>query len=516
MKQRITYLVEDPDSFTPEQLEAKHGSLSLKGLKAVQEHRVTFSLDELPAELRTALKKWKELHIKWVSPKPYVAIPPFTSRVSPGLHVSFAPRNAQPKGQLCDLLHTFFDRKAKCSSELDADEVATPLFHVDEDGKETPSVSLQYYTFLSHLTQFSSFVNSNLCPRSSETCVEHAVSLRDASYLDIDYTSALSTLTVTALTTPPSSGWEAVIPSPLPGHTTEVGILTHEPNPDPEDLAFAGFLTTLGPDAAPKPTRFQTPARHYPLPSSSKGLTYRASFATPTGLHPTLELSFSPAGKLEPPDESCGLYAHLTLPSSLFIDRYQFSDALFLASKNLASLPHITGATDLEAPDWVVPQWGSAALFELAVPEKGPGDGSWTSSIPLHLRYLPAAPHAHTRVPLPWPVVFWACDITQDPSGNPFDRVDLGYEQSFGPGTRFMHVPPHPGGNGNASVEGNENSHGEGVLVSWIDVPVLDTSKAGWVEMGTIGAVVAAFVGLCWVLFSGRGTKEVKREKKEQ
>lgn len=54
MKQRITYLVEDPDSFTPDQLEVKDGSLSLEGLKAIKEHRFTFSLDELPTEvLRT-------------------------------------------------------------------------------------------------------------------------------------------------------------------------------------------------------------------------------------------------------------------------------------------------------------------------------------------------------------------------------------------------------------------------------------------------------------------------------
>ncbi|KAL5382828.1 hypothetical protein DPSP01_006383 [Paraphaeosphaeria sporulosa] len=505
MKQRITYLVEDPDSFTPEQLQVKDGSLSLIGLKAVQEHRVTFTLDELPTELRTSLKQWRELHIKWASHKPYTAIPPFTSRVSPGLHVSFTRRKSETTGQLCELIHTFFDPAAKCSSGPDANEVATPLFQVDEDGKQTASASLQYYTYLPHLTHFASFLSSNLCSASSQ-CADHAASLQDASSFDIDYTPSSRTLTLTSLTTPPSSGWKTLIPAPSPdrpGDTTEVGVLTHEPNPDPEDLAFAGFLTTLGPDAAPKPTRFQAPARHYPLPASSRDLAYSASFATPTGLHPTLELSFSPAGRLAPPDESCGLYAHLTLPSALFLDRYQFSDPLFLASKNLVSLRHVTGATDLEAPDWVVPQWGSAALVQLALPEQSPKDANSTASIPLHLRYLPAAPRAHTLVPAPWPVVFWACDMAQDPSGNPFDRVNLGYETAFAPGTRFMHVPP---ATGNGTAE----------LVSWIAVPVLDTSAAGWVEMGTIGVVVAAFAGLCWVLFSGGGKREVQQDKKTQ
>jgi hypothetical protein len=52
MKQRRTYLVNDPDSFTPKQLEVKDGSLSLNGLHAVEERRITFSLDELPTEVR--------------------------------------------------------------------------------------------------------------------------------------------------------------------------------------------------------------------------------------------------------------------------------------------------------------------------------------------------------------------------------------------------------------------------------------------------------------------------------
>lgn len=51
MKQRITYLVEDPDSFDPEQLQVQDGSLLLKRLQGVQEHRATFSLDELPSEV---------------------------------------------------------------------------------------------------------------------------------------------------------------------------------------------------------------------------------------------------------------------------------------------------------------------------------------------------------------------------------------------------------------------------------------------------------------------------------
>jgi hypothetical protein len=120
----------------------------------------------------------------------------------------------------------------------------------------------------------------------------------------------------------------------------------------------------------------------------------------------------------------------------------------------------------------------------------------------MHLRYLPAAAASHTRLPLPWPVVFWACraDEGAKMAANPFDRVHLGYEALFGPKTRFMHVEP----------EGTRE------LVEWIDVPVLDLRGTGWVEMGTVGTVVLAFLGLCWVLFGRSGKARVEKGKKVQ
>lgn len=342
-------------------------------------------------------------------------------------------------------------------------------------------------------------MEQSICKNDNKACAEAAKSLLEASYLDIDYTTSL---TLTAFWASPPGGWTERIAAPPAGQTKEIGVLTHEPNPDPEDIGFGGFLTVLGRDSAPKPTRFQTPTLHYPL--SRKDAAFTTSFDRPTGLHPTLRLAFSATKDLDPPDESCKLHAHLTLPSYLFIDRYQFSDPLFLASHNLAALVNVSGATDLEAPDWVVPQWGSAALFELASPEEDDERNaqSWEVSIPMHLRYLPAAAASHARVPVPWPVVFWACDAQQDASGNPFHREHLGYDQAFGEGVRFMHVPP---------------GQKTGELVEWIEVPVLDTRVAGWVETGTIGVVVVAFLGLCWVLLGGGKTgKEVPVGKKKQ
>jgi hypothetical protein len=55
MKQRITYVVKDPDSFSPELLEVKkdgsRDSFVLNGVQAAKEHRITLGLDELPTEV---------------------------------------------------------------------------------------------------------------------------------------------------------------------------------------------------------------------------------------------------------------------------------------------------------------------------------------------------------------------------------------------------------------------------------------------------------------------------------
>jgi hypothetical protein len=77
-----------------------------------------------------------------------------------------------------------------------------------------------------------------------------------------------------------------------------------------------------------------------------------------------------------------------------------------------------------------------------------------------------------------------------------------------------MHVEPEVK---NQTAEYGKLGHLEkGGLVEWIDVPVLNMSKARWVEGGTVGVVVLAFVGLCWVLFGKSGGKGVEEEKKKK
>lgn len=257
---------------------------------------------------------------------------------------------------------------------------------------------------------------------------------------------------------------------------------------------------------------------------------------------------------LSPPASSCALHAYLTLPSTVFLDRYQFSDPLFLASQNLVALHSLSGEADLEAPEWVMKKWGSAALFELKGPrgddddddeydygyddgdnnnvkhsrdieQQAPG-GQWDVSIPLHLRYLkPSASKTNTSEPepepeldadpgyrtadIPWPAVFWACEAEDGlkMSVNPFDRVNLGYDGLFGPKTMFYHVPPAPVASAAAAAAAAtmtttkvHGTTGEGVLVERLRAPVMDLARAKYVEVGTAVAVVVGFAWVCWML----------------
>ena len=246
-----------------------------------------------------------------------------------------------------------------------------------------------------------------------------------------------------------------------------------------------------------EPTRFSFPSRHHPIKPSDHSVCYSSSIKSPAGLHPTLQITFPGGTKsLQPPAESCALHTFLTLPSTIFTDKYQLQDALFLASQNLINLHSVAGETDLEAPNWATSRWGSSVLLELAHPcnpDSRDDAEDWTVSIPLHLRYLNPASNASGMVAaqLPWPVVFWACTAEEGTkmSVNPFDRTNLGYDGLFGPRTMFYHIPP----------EGSGASEG---LVETIPVPVLDLEKAWYVEIGTILAVVVGFAWVAWKLVS--------------
>jgi hypothetical protein len=154
----------------------------------------------------------------------------------------------------------------------------------------------------------------------------------------------------------------------------------------------------------------------------------------------------------------------------------------------LRALHSLSGATDLEAPDYLTPQWGSAALFEVDTSSaslKGSKDFSFT--IPLHLRYLSPSSNGTREIVVPDPVLFWACPAEEygKYAASPFERVNLGYEGLFGPKTIFYHFSPM------SSMPGGD-------LVQKVHVPVLDLGQAWYVEWGTVIAVLfgALLVGL--------------------
>ena len=341
------------------------------------------------------------------------------------------------------------------------------------------SAATQYYQPLENLNDLVEYTKHKLCRGSDPECVKRVATLLQATSVDIDFDTISRALTITAYWPPHSQSFK--IPRIAPNDRLEVGVLSVDTPKEPEELSLGGFLTVVGEDTKPKATLFSFPARHHPFSS-----TFSASFIIPTGMHPSLQLSISSSA--HPTEErSCSLHAYLTLPRTIFADKYQLSDPLFLASQNLTTIHHITSSVDLEAPAYAMTIWGSTVLLELAPPPTRV-DKAWTATIPLHLRYLPPtnSTSGQSQLEVPYPVVFWACVADEGSKFpiNPFDKVNIGYDGLFGPKTMFYHVSP----------EGER-------LINTISVPVLDLDQSRYVEVGTAGVVLFGFLWVLWCLF---------------
>lgn len=368
----------------------------------------------------------------------------------------------------------------------------------------------QYFTPLDSLDPLVTYVQRTLCPAPTSSspeaashCASRVARLAQASSLDVSYDTISHALQATAtwshqpqqleVTTPPKDA--------AANHRIEVGVLSADPDAqpggastiEPHEIGMAGVLTVLGQDTKPGAAVFKFPARHRRVENGA----FTADVVRPAGLHPTLRVELNAAAARVPPpaasgggNDDCALHAYLTIPRAVFADRYQLADPLFLASRNLTALRYLSQPVDLEAPDYVMKLWGSAALLELSPPPADLGEGaSWAAEVPLHLRYLAPAAGGYGSVEVPYPTVFWACTTqegTKFPS-SPFERVNLGYDGLFGPRTVFWHVDPQP-------------VKADGRLTSEIRVPVLDTDKAGWVGTGTAAVVLLGFGWIVWKL----------------
>ncbi|KAF3770240.1 PIG-X-domain-containing protein [Cryphonectria parasitica EP155] len=527
MRQRITFLHRPQDAVDPSTFKVLDSSLTGPVLPAVREDRVTLALDELPDALRQVLQSSHELHVRWVSPHPYDTVSPLFSRLSPGFHLFYTPQPeslAQDDGRLCKTLQEVFGQGLDCNS-------AQTSFTTLPNDRFSHATAYQYYSPLESLRPLIAYAHSTLCPPPSATtpegssCASRVDRLSTASSLDVSWDTISHALKVTAQWTYQDEPLIVTSPLDANNHRVEVGVLASDPTQhgvEPHEIGLAGVLTVLGQDKKPSPTVFKFPARH----RRAEGGAFTASFLEPTGLHPSLQLRLNSAAIRPPPgaaDGACALHTHLTLPRAVFADKYQLSDPLFLASKNLSALRYTSQPVDLEAPDYVMKLWGSAALLELSLPpppelEAELGLDAWTAEVPLHLRYLAPAPGGYRDVEVPYPAVFWACTTeegTKFPS-SPFERVNLGYDGLFGPRTVFWHVDPQP-------VAGAEG--GDARLTSGLRVPVLDVDRAGWVGIGTTVVVALGFGWIVWKLVqlylkTGYGPAQqmegLVRKKKEQ
>lgn len=420
------------------------------------------------------------------------------SQVYITIHVLTCPLS---NGQLCSALKDAF-------GPLDCDTPQTSFTTLPND-RFSHATAYQYFTPLDSLDPLITYAQRTLCPspttsspEAASHCASRVARLAQAGSLDVSYDTISHALKTTAtwshqsqpldVATPPSSSSSS---SPA-NHRVEVGVLSadHDLQPggastvEPHEIGMAGVLTVLGQDTKPGAAVFKFPARHRRVEAGS----FTAGVVHAAGLHPTLRVELNAAAAQTPSDDECAPHAYLTLPRAVFADRYQLADPLFLASKNLTALRYLSQPVDLEAPDYVMGLWGSAALLELSPPpppDSEDGGSSWTAEVPLHLRYLAPAAGGYGSVEVPYPTVFWACTTeegTKFPS-SPFERVNLGYDGLFGPRTVFWHVDPQP-------VEAG------GKLVSEVRVPVLDTDKAGWVGTGTAAVVLMGFGWIVWKL----------------
>ncbi|PKY07250.1 PIG-X-domain-containing protein [Aspergillus campestris IBT 28561] len=513
MRRRITLLQHASTPYDPTQAHVSPDALSLRTLDAAREDRTTFALDEIPSELQKALQSCYQFHVRWASERPAGAPAPFASRVSSGLHVLFTPGEGDGDGAaLCQTLKQVFGDEVDCVSP-EASFITPPILST----RFAASASAQFYTRLPSLGSLAAYIERSVCSSSSDpdNCRAQAEALRSADSLDINYDSISHALTVSGFwASAPQGGWTEEIAKPVRKGTDqiEVGLLGAEPAKEPEEIKMGGLLGVVGNDDQLKPTLFSFPARHHGLPDEA---TYSVSSPPPTGLHPTMTITLPQASLHRPPappDATCALHTYLTLPSTIFGDKYQLSttDPLFLSSHNLAALRAVAGETDLEAPDWSVSRWGSTWLLELATPD--PTSEEWNVTVPLHLRYLKPSESGIRSAAVPWPVVFWACTAEDGTKMgvNPFDRANLGWDGLFGPRTMFyqLHPAPQPGA----------------PLVEELEVPVLRLENEGLfqgkvIELATVAVISLGFVWVLWKLGlvvrgSGGGADAKKREKR--
>jgi hypothetical protein len=97
MRERITFIQKPGDAVDPASLKLAGGLINGPDLHAIREDRLTLALDEVPKELQELLEEAHELHIRWASQHVHESVGPLFSRLPPGFHLFYTPRQETAK-----------------------------------------------------------------------------------------------------------------------------------------------------------------------------------------------------------------------------------------------------------------------------------------------------------------------------------------------------------------------------------------------------------------------------------
>lgn len=509
MRRRSTFVQDGELDFNPETIRITKDRFFVPEIKAAREEQLKYSFNELPEELQQVLINTHELHVRWTPEHRVEPVAPYLSRSTPGLRVLYSPQTGGHDDLLCPMLQRVFSQELKCHSP---NTTFTRPDVVESEFNTTPA--LEYYSILPHLDHFVKYLQRTICPHSSLDCIHSTSLLSFTDSLDISWDTITSTLTISTLwNKPPASlidpssahkttnAWSISIDNPPQSSRVEVGILSSTISPsDTTELTLSGFLTVLGTDTSPKPTRFSIPSRHHTLQPQQ---AYTAHITQPQGLHPTLKITFPAPSTLQPPRSGCNLQAHLTLPSHTFVDPYALKplDPSFVSTYHIQQIHSHSGHLDLEAPDYLPNSpWGSSLLITPQLPPTNhPTNQPWEVTLPLHLRYLPPSTSPTTTVTLPYPLLYYACPSSEPEhpyTTSPFDRPHLGYTALYpSHSTSYHHLTPQ---SSDTTTTTTSSSFLNDLSLS-LQVPVYDTTSTTplTVEIVTLLTILAGFV---WVV----------------
>ncbi|KAJ8611441.1 hypothetical protein MRB53_037960 [Persea americana] len=320
MRERLTYFHPLGTAINPASIKFPSGQLDYADYRnATIEKRITFGLDEL--------------------------------------------NDKEQKTSVCALLKNLFSIDGRCvgpKKSFSSPSVMSERF--------ASTATYQYYRSHHDIASHPNW-SSLLCPPDvsklefQHRCLQQAKMLRDAAevYLDFDAISQQCSCPYSRLATKSENAcWIAtrsiIIFEGLWRRPNRNGFLSPEKADEPEEIKLGGFLryTLFIP--------FKTSL------NSHKATQQLRDVAAATDWSSSRSDSLISAASTVSPDNTCALHAYFTIPAAIFLDRYQLMEQSLLKSKNLVALRTLSGAEDLEAPDWTIEQWGSAALFELSHP----------------------------------------------------------------------------------------------------------------------------------------------------